>query len=72
MVNATNGTLFEISDAQGNYVGANQWQTLTWNITAGANSGDNINVDQTVFFADWRCGGATRPSDVTLLVDNIS
>ncbi|AUC80231.1 hypothetical protein CW736_12980 [Nonlabens sp. MB-3u-79] len=72
MVNATNGTLFEISDAQGNYVGANQWQTLTWNITAGANSGDNINVDQIVFFADWRCGGATRPSDVTLLVDNIS
>lgn len=74
MVNATNGTLFELSDAQGDYTGAGQWQTLTWNITAGANSGDNINVDQIVIFADWRCadGQPARPSDLTLLVDNIT
>ncbi|NNL81861.1 MAG: hypothetical protein HKP28_00630, partial [Winogradskyella sp.] len=74
MANATNGTVFEISDAQGDYTGANQWHTLTWDITSGANSGDNINIDQVVIFADWRCDGGIppRPSDVTLLVDNIS
>lgn len=74
MANATNGTVFEISDAQGDYVGADQWQTLTWDITVGANSGDNINIDQIVVFADWRCTGGlpVRPSNLTLLIDNIS
>lgn len=74
MANTTNGTLFELSDAQGDYTGANQWHTLTWNITAGANSGDNINVDQIVIFADWRCSGGlpARPSNLTLMVDNIT
>jgi hypothetical protein len=74
MVNATDGTVFEISDAQGDYSGAGQWQTLTWNIASGASSGDNINIDQIVVFADWRCDGGVspRPSNVTLLIDNIS
>lgn len=74
MVNATNGTLFEITDAQGDYTGANEWHTLTWDITAGAVSGDNMNVDQIVIFADWRCidGQPQRPSDLTVLVDNIT
>ncbi|NRA93800.1 MAG: hypothetical protein HRU26_14190, partial [Psychroserpens sp.] len=74
MTNATNGTLFEITDTQGDYTGANQWHTLTWDISQGSASGENVNVDQIVIFADWRCtdGQAPRPSDVTLLVDNIS
>lgn len=74
MVNATDGTVFEISDAQGDYTGAGQWQTLTWNIESGANSGENMNVDQIVVYADWRCpaGSNPRPSNVTLLVDNIT
>ncbi|WP_439153344.1 T9SS type A sorting domain-containing protein [Winogradskyella sp.] len=73
MVNATDGTVFEISDAQGDYSGAGQWQTLTLNISSGASSGDNINIDQIVIFADWRCDGTPpRPSDLTLLIDNIT
>ena len=73
MVNATDGAVFDITDAQGDYTGAGQWHTLTWNIAAGASSGENINIDQIVVYADWRCnGGVARPSDVTLLVDNIT
>lgn len=74
MANATDGTVFQISDAQGDYTGANQWHILTWDITSGANSGDNINVDQIVIFADWRCDGGLppRPSDVTILIDDIT
>lgn len=70
--NATNGTVIEITDNQGLVSTVNQWVTLTWNIS-GLNAGDNVNVDQIVVFIDWRCTGETaRPSDVQLLVDDIS
>jgi hypothetical protein len=71
-VNATNGTVFEITNDQGLVSTVNQWVTLSWNIS-GFNVGDNVNIDQVVIFIDWRCTGeAPRPSDVELLVDNIS
>jgi Secretion system C-terminal sorting domain len=70
--NATNATLFEIKDDQGLVSAVNQWVTLTWDIS-GFNVGDNVNIDQMVIFIDWRCTGETaRPSDVQLLVDNIT
>jgi Secretion system C-terminal sorting domain len=70
--NATNGTVFQITDDQGLVSVVNQWVTLTWNI-AGFSPGDNVNIDQVVVFIDWRCTGETpRPSDVQLLVDNIT
>jgi hypothetical protein len=71
-VNATNGTVFEITNDQGLVTTVNEWVTLTWNIS-GFNVGDNVNIDQVVIFIDWRCTGESpRPSDVQLLVDNIS
>jgi len=70
--NATDGTVFEIKDDQGLVTTVNEWVTLTWNIS-GFNPGDNVNIDQMVVFIDWRCTGETaRPSDVQLLVDNIT
>ncbi len=69
--NATNGTVIEITDNQGLVSTVNEWVTLTWNIS-GLNAGDNVNVDQVVVFIDWRCNEAPRPSDVQLLVDDIS
>ena len=71
-VNATNGTIFEITDNQGLASVVNEWVTLSWNIS-GINAGENNNIDQVVVFIDWRCTSETpRPSDVQLLVDNIS
>lgn len=70
-VNATNGTVFEITDNQGLVTTTNQWVTLTWNI-AGFNVGDNINIDQVVVFIDFTCGGPNRTSAVELLVDDIT
>lgn len=74
MVNQTNGTVFEITDDQGDYYVADEWQTLTWDISNGAISGENNNIDQIIVFADWRCSGVPTPrtEDVTLLIDNIS
>jgi hypothetical protein len=74
MVNSTGGSVFEITDAQGDYSVAGQWQTLTWDISVGANSGENNNIDQIIVFADWRCnaGATPRPENVILLVDNIT
>ena len=69
--NATNGTVIEITDNQGLVSTINEWVTLTWNIS-GLNAGDNVNVDQIVVFIDWRCNEAPRPSDVQLLVDDIT
>ena len=69
--NATNGTVFEITDNQGLVSTVNQWVTLTWNIS-GFNVGDNVNVDQMVVFIDWRCAEAARPSGVQLLIDDIT
>ncbi len=71
--NATDGTLFEIKDSQGAVASANTWETLTWDISEGASSGNNVNIDQIVVFIDWRCSGEpARPSDIELLVDNIT
>ncbi|WP_338410352.1 T9SS type A sorting domain-containing protein [uncultured Flavobacterium sp.] len=69
--NATNGTVFEISDNQGLVTTLNEWVNLTWNIS-GFNAGDNVNIDQVVVFIDFTCGGANRTSDVQLLVDDIT
>ena len=70
--NATNGTVFEIKDDQGLVSTVDQWVTLTWNIS-GFSAGDNVNIDQMVVFIDWRCTSETpRPSDVQLLIDNIT
>lgn len=70
--NATNGTVFEIKDNQGLVSTVNQWVTLSWDIST-YNAVDNVNIDQMVIFIDWRCTGeVARPSDVQLLVDNIS
>ncbi|MGL2963577.1 T9SS type A sorting domain-containing protein [Flavobacterium sp. RSB2_4_14] len=70
-VNATNGTVFEITDNQGLVTTTNQWVTLTWNIS-GFNVGENVNIDQVVVFVDFTCGGPDRTSDVQLLVDDIT
>ena len=71
-VNATNGTVFEIKDDQGLVSTVNEWVTLTWSFPAIAPVLNN-NIDQVVIFIDWRCTSETpRPSDVQLLVDNIS
>lgn len=70
--NATNGTVFEITNDQGLVTTVNEWVTLTWNIS-GFNAGDNVNIDQMIVFIDWRCTGESpRPSDVQLLVDDIT
>ena len=70
--NATNGTVFEITNNQGLVSTVNEWVTLTWNIS-GFNAGDNVNVDQMVVFIDWRCTAeAARPSGVQLLIDDIT
>ncbi|WP_298532231.1 T9SS type A sorting domain-containing protein [uncultured Algibacter sp.] len=71
--NATDGTVLQITDNQGAVSAANTWETLTWDISAAAASGDNVNVDQIVIFIDWRCDGEpARPGDIELLVDNIT
>ena len=71
--NTTDGTLFEIKDSQGAVAAANTWETLTWDISEGAASGNNVNIDQIVVFIDWRCSGEpARPSDIELLIDNIT
>ena len=71
-VNATNGTVLEITDNQGLASAVNEWVTLSWNIS-GFNVGENNNISQFVVFIDWRCTSeAPRPGDVQLLVDNIS
>ncbi|WP_452222695.1 T9SS type A sorting domain-containing protein [Lacinutrix chionoecetis] len=69
--NATNGTVFEITDAQGQVSAADTWETLTWDIS-GFNVGDNVNIDQMVVFIDFTCGGPDTTEDVQLLVDNIT
>jgi hypothetical protein len=69
--NASNGTLFEIKDAQGQVSAANTWETLTWDIS-GFSIGENVNVDQIAVFIDFTCGGADTNEDVQLLVDNIT
>lgn len=70
--NATNGTVFQITDNQGLVSNVNEWVTLTWNIS-GFNAGDNVNVDQVVVFVDWRCTAETaRPSGGQLLIDDIT
>ena len=69
--NVNDGTLFEITDAQGAVSTPGTWETLTWDISAGAASGENFNIDQVVVFIDFTCGNADRPSSVELLVDNI-
>lgn len=71
IANATNGTVLEITDNQGLVSNVNEWITLTWNIST-LNAGQNVNVDQIVVFIDWRCNEAPRPSDVQLLVDDIT
>ncbi|OIQ24130.1 T9SS type A sorting domain-containing protein [Lacinutrix sp. MedPE-SW] len=70
--NATNGTVFEITDAQGQVSAANTWETLTWDISGGAISAENLNIEQIAIFIDFTCGGADTAEDVELLVDNIT
>ncbi|OUR90830.1 hypothetical protein A9Q87_12830 [Flavobacteriales bacterium 34_180_T64] len=70
--NATDGTIFQITGSEGAVSADGVWETLTWDISAGAASGDNVNIDQMVVFIDFTCDGGTRTGDVELLVDNIS
>ncbi len=65
MVNSTSGTVFQL--LQPNTV-INAWQTLTYDISSSAMSGDNHNVDQIVVFTDWQ---DPRATDNISYFDNI-
>ncbi|MBT8252355.1 MAG: T9SS type A sorting domain-containing protein [Bacteroidia bacterium] len=69
-VNATNGTIFELT-SQTNTV-TDQWELLSWDISAFSASGENNNIDQLVLFSDFTCGDPDRTGPSVTYIDNIS
>jgi len=63
-VNATNGTVFQVS--QTNTL-TNQWEQLTFDISAGIANAENVNINRLVVFPDWQ----ERSQINTNYIDNI-
>lgn len=69
-VNATNGTIFELTSQTNTAVGI--WELMTWDISSFSASGENNNIDQVVLFSDFTCGDPDRPESSITYIDNIS
>ncbi|MBT8266853.1 MAG: T9SS type A sorting domain-containing protein [Bacteroidia bacterium] len=69
-VNATNGTIFELTSQTNTLI--NEWELMTWDISAFIGSAENNNIDQLVLFSDFTCGDPDRTSDTVTYIDNIT
>lgn len=70
MGNNSAGTAFQITDQNVGNTVVNEWQTLTWDLSA-IEDGLLSDLSQVVVFVDWTQGAADRAEGSTIFIDNI-